>query len=609
MRTVKSFVAELKRRNVIRVAAAYAVIAWLIIQIAETVFPLFGFDDSPARVTVIALAIGFLPALIVAWIFQITPEGVKVDDDAEEEEPYEQQLGRRVDRAIIVILIAAVGYFAVDKFLLTDAPPTTAVSSPAADEAPTSLEPSIGPSLEPSLAVLPFADMSENQDQEYFSDGIAESLLHSLAGVDALKVAARTSSFAFKGTDATAEQIGEALSVNYILEGSVRLSDNTVRVTAQLIETAEGSHIWSQTLDRPFDDIFAVQDEIAAKVAGSLQLTLVGRERPTMTNDPQAYSLYLQGVHMHRQFNEASLLQAIELYRQVLEIDPDFAGVWTNISSVYSNLAGMSALSDDEGYGKARDAAENALLFDPANAVAFDQLGWIALNHDDDLPKAARFYERAIDLNPVAPGIIGNSGVVALSIGDVDLAIRIMEHHVQLDPVSAIAHNNLANAYWLARRYADSEKSIRLALNLSPELWGGRYRLGRALLHQGRFEEALDAFVEEDTDPEYRLKGIALAQFALGNETESKTAIDSLVEEYGEQYPDDIASVFAYLGDVDTAFDWLARPEGLSMGRYALRLDPLFDALRGDSRWLDVLETYNATDEEFALYSLNVTPP
>lgn len=602
MRSLKSFVAELRRRNVIRVAAAYAVVAWLIIQIAETVFPLFGFDDTPARVTVIVLAIGFLPALIVAWVFQITPDGVKVDSDVSGEGSYERSLGRQVDRAIIVILIAAVSYFAVDKFLLSEAPPnTTAAPTPAADEGRTSLE--------PSIAVLPFADMSENQDQEYFSDGIAESLLHSLAGIDALKVAARTSSFAFKDTDATAQQIGEALNVNYVLEGSVRRSADTVRVTAQLIETAEGSHIWSQTLDRPFDDIFAVQDEIAEKVAGSLQLTLVGRERPTMTKDPAAYSLYLQALHMHRQFNEASLLQAIELYQQVLEIDPEFAGVWTNISSVYSNLAGMAALSDDEGYGKARDAAENALLLDPTNAVAFDQLGWIALNHDDDLEKAARFYERAIDLNPVAPGIIGNSGVVALSIGHVDLAVEIMEHHVQLDPVSAIAHNNLANAYWLARRYVDSENSIRLALNLSPELWGGRYRLGRALLHQGRYDEALEAFLEEKTDDEYRLKGIALAQFALGNETESKAAIDGLIEEYSEQYPDDIASVFSYVGDVDSAFDWLTRPQGLSMGRHALRLDPLFDAMRGDARWPDVLETYDATDDVFAAYSLNVTPP
>ena len=602
MRTLRSFVAELKRRNVIRVAAAYAVISWLIIQIAETVFPLFGYDDTPARVTVIVLVIGFVPALIMAWVFQMTPQGLQVDTDSAGDERYEARLGRRVDRAIIVVLVTAVAYFAVDKFLLTDEPSSTIADAPLDAEQRRAV-------LEPSIAVLPFADMSEQQDQEYFSDGIAESLLHSLAGVDALKVAARTSSFAFKGKDDTAEEIGAALNVNYVLEGSVRRSGDAVRVTAQLIETAEGSHIWSQTLDRPFEDIFALQDEIAEKVADALQVTLVGREPPTMTNDPQAYALYLQAVHMHRQFNEDSLLQAIELYRQVLEIDPDFADIWTNISSVYSNLAGMDALSNDEGYGKARDAAENALLLDPTNAVAFDQLGWIALNHDDDLEKAARFYERAIDLNPTAPGTIGNSGVVALSIGHVDLAVDIMEHHVQLDPVSAIAHNNLANAYWLAGRYADSERSIRLALNLSPELWGGHYRLGRALLHQGQFDDALASFAEEETDDEYRLKGVALAHYSLGNEAESSEAIGTLVEEYGEQYPDDIASVFAYRGDIDAAFEWLARTEDLSMGRYALRLDPLFDNLRGDARWFDVLERHNATDEEFATYSLNVTPP
>ncbi len=601
MRTLRSVVAELKRRNVIRVAAAYAVIAWLIIQIAETVFPLFGYDDAPARVAVIVLVIGFVPALIIAWVFQMTPDGLKVDNDSASEGHYEARLGRRVDRAIIVILIAAVGYFAVDKFLLTEPPtPTTADASTEAEQRAL---------LEPSLAVLPFADMSEKQDQEYFSDGIAESLLHSLAGIEALKVAARTSSFAFKGKDDTAEEIGAALNVNYVLEGSVRRSGDTVRVTAQLIETAEGSHVWSQTLDRPFDDIFALQDEIAERVADALQVTLGGREPTTMTDNPQAYGLYLQAVHMHRQFNEDSLLQAIEYYQQVLEIDPDFADVWTNISSVYSNLAGMNALSNDEGYGKARDAAENALLLDPTNAVAFDQLGWIALNHDDDLQKAARFYERAIDLNPAAPGTIGNSGVVALSIGHVDLAVEIMERHIRLDPVSAIAHNNLANAYWLARRYTESEGSIRLALNLSPELWGGRYRLGRALLHQDRFDQALAAFTEEQTDGEYRLKGIALAHFSLGNEAESNQAIASLIEEYGEQYPDDIASVFAYRGDIDTAFEWLSRTQDLSMGRYALRLDPLFDNLRGDARWFDVLERHNATDEEFASYTLNVARP
>ena len=254
------FIAELKRRNVLRVGAAYLLASWLILQFVDVVFPMLGLDEALGRPILIVLAIGFPAVLIFAWAFEMTAQGLKQEKHVDRSESVTTRTGRRLDRAITIVLIFAVGLLLVDKFVLQNESPPEVISAGNLD----------------SVAVLPFVNMSGAAENEYFSDGLTETLLHLLAQVPDLKVAARTSAFAFKGRDEDIRQIADALNVATVLEGSVQRSGNKVRITAQLIEAQTGFHLWSQTFDRDLDDIFLVQDEIATSVVGALQATLLG---------------------------------------------------------------------------------------------------------------------------------------------------------------------------------------------------------------------------------------------------------------------------------------------------------------------------------------------
>jgi TolB-like protein len=265
---------ELKRRNVFRVAAAYVVVAWLIIQVAETIFPLFGFDETPARIVVILLAIGFIPALIFSWAFELTPEGLKKDEDVDRSMAVGMRSAKTLDRVIMIVLALALGYFAFDKFVLSDSREANIAEQARQEGRSQALAESFG---DKSIAVLAFDDMSTTSDQEYLSDGIAEELLNLLAKVPDLRVISRSSAFSFKGRNVEIPEIGRRLNVAHILEGSVRKSGNRLRITAQLIDARSDTHLWSETYDRVLDDVFAVQDEIAETVAEKLKTTLLGK--------------------------------------------------------------------------------------------------------------------------------------------------------------------------------------------------------------------------------------------------------------------------------------------------------------------------------------------
>src|SRR5438034_987081 len=257
-----NFFSELKRRNVIRFAGLYLVGSWLLVQVASTVLPMFGAPEWLPRSVVILLALGFLPALIFSWVFELTPEGLKRDEDVKPEESIAPQTARRMNRTIIAVLVLALGYFAFDKFVL--APRRAAVPSESSSSISSQ-----------SIAVLPFVNMSSDKEQDYFSDGLSEELLNQLAQIPQLRVIARTSSFSFKGKEIDVATIARTLNVANVLEGSVRKSANTLRVTAQLIRASDSSHLWSETYDRHLTDVFKVQDEIAGKVVAALKVTLL----------------------------------------------------------------------------------------------------------------------------------------------------------------------------------------------------------------------------------------------------------------------------------------------------------------------------------------------
>ncbi len=333
-----SFYQELKRRNVFRVGAAYLVMAWLLIQVTETIFPLFGFDDSPARIVVVILAIGFIPSLIFSWVFELTPEGLQKDDEVNHAGFSVLDINKKLDRAIVVVLALALSYFAFDKFVLALQREAAQLQQQTAEldvarqaGRAEALVESYG---DRSIAVLPFADMSPEGDQAYFSDGISEELLNALSGVDELRVISRSSSFALRDDDLSVPEVADRLNVTYVLEGSVRKAGDQVRITAQLIDARSDTQLWSNTYDRKLDNIFQIQDEIGQAVVSGLKVTLLGASPAFKETSPEVYTLYLQGKYLITppQGTTDDIERAVSAFKEALTIDPDYAPVWTGLS-------------------------------------------------------------------------------------------------------------------------------------------------------------------------------------------------------------------------------------------------------------------------------------
>ncbi len=461
-----------------------------------------------------------------------------------------------------------------------------------------------------SVAVLPFIDLSPDQDQAYFSDGLSEELLNLLAKVPDLRVAARTSSFAFRGKEVQTSEIAEALKVGHVLEGSVRMAGERVRITAQLIDGKNGYHLWSETYDRTMDDIFEVQDDIAAQIVKTLKVNILGQTPKAYATDATAYALYLRGRHLHQQFTPEAMKEAEELYGQVVDIDPDYAPVWTNLSSIYINRMIGGDLSLDVGCKLARDAAQKALDIDETFAAGYAKLASIAQGCDKDTQAAAKYFEQALGIDPSNPAILGDAAVLAESLGRLELAIALKEHQVERQPVDAIAHNNLALAYYFAGRYDEAEVAIRTVIAVSPDYMGAHYRLGAILLMRGDAAGALEAFSREKDD-EYRTKGSALAHFALGDTDEADAQLEALIKGWGEVWPTEVAQVYAYRNEADPAFEWLEkRYEKDGPGGWGeQKLDRLLDNLRDDPRWEPFLQKMQVADNQLAKIEFNITPP
>jgi adenylate cyclase len=374
------FFAELKRRNVIRAAILYLGAVWALAQGIAQLGPSVGAPDWTTRWFLVAAAIGFPFWIAFAWFYEFTPEGLKRESEIEASS-ITRHTGRKLDFTIIGVLTVAVVLLLTDRFVLRRVDETT-----------------VAPITENSIAVLPFVNMSEDRANEYFSDGISEELLNLLTKVPQLQVAARTSSFSFKGRQVEIPEIGRQLHVANVLEGSVRKSGDRVRITAQLIRAGGGFHLWSETYDRKLDDIFKIQDEIAAEVVKQLKVRLLGAAPTVRQTDPKGYMLYLQAVQLGRQNTPEAFTQSDGLYRQVLEIDPRYAPAWRELSRNFTNEADAGLLSNSEGYARAREAGEKALAIDPNYASAHSGLGWIAMaNHD--FVNAAKHFERALALD------------------------------------------------------------------------------------------------------------------------------------------------------------------------------------------------------------------
>ncbi len=577
---------ELKRRNVVRVAIAYAIVSWLILQITDVLTPLLRLPEWVGGFVFLLLVIGFLLALILSWAYELTPEGLKKEKDIDRSESMTHVTGRKLDFVIIAMLVVALGYFAYDKFVLDpdrDALEIEAAVQVAEEQVADPVEPQV--SIK-SIAVLSFVNMSDDPDNEYFSDGLSEELLNLLAKVPELRVAARTSSFSFKDQNLEIPEIAARLNVAHVLEGSVRKSGSQIRVTAQLVKADDGFHVWSKTYDRKLENIFAVQDEIAAAVVDALKITLLGEAPKATETNPEAYALYLQGRYFYNQGTAESNKQAETLLMQALDIDPSFAPAWTELASVYWMQAGnFGYRPTEEDIELAHHAIQQALDIESEYGRAYAILARIEMFYDWDFAAASRHLQHALALDSGDAAILYSVARLSDILGDIDEAIYLMQQSIARDPVSPVGHFSLGRLYYRAHRLEEAADSFQMALSLSPGRVAVQLYIGLVLQAQGDAPAALVA-IEKESSEVLRLFGTAIFQYALGDAAASDAALEELIDKYAAVAAYQIAYVHAMRGEIDNAFDWLEQAyDNRDGGLPSMLLEPQLANLHDDPRW------------------------
>ena len=490
-----SFLDELRRRNVFRVAIAYGAAAWLVVQLVETVLPVFGVSDTTIRVIFVLLGIGFIPALVFSWIYEITPEGLRREKDVDRTVSITSRTGKTLDKLIILTLGIAVAYFAVDKFVL----------DPARDAQ--MLEQAIsGGIADNSIAVLPFLNMSRDPENEYFSDGVSEELLNLLAQAGGLSVASRTSSFHFKGKDADIRQIADRLGVRYVLEGSVRKAGDLIRVTAQLIDSRSDSNLWSQTYDRELTDIFAVQDEIARRIVGELRTKLtehdIGQpEGLSQTDNVEAYQLYLRGLSLLRLRGIDNLLRAAELFEQAIELDPQYARAYDKRAVTYMLVPFYSDRPREPWLQRAEQSALKAIELDPQLGGAYATLGGIyQADSGHGFLEADRAFRKAIELDPNHVTARQWYGELLMTAGRPKSFLEQASRAHKMDPLAPVVNASLAWAYLYNGDYDQAERFALTSLELG---MGGTWAedvLGLVYLHRRDYDKAREIFGRDHPD-------------------------------------------------------------------------------------------------------------
>jgi len=437
---------ELKRRNVVRVAVAYAVVSWLILQLTDVLIPILALPEWVGRLVFLILLVGFPLAMIFAWAFELTPEGLKKEKDVDRSKSVTHVTGRKLDFIIIGVLAAGLIFFAVDKYFRD---PDT---SPGAD----STQEIVANEIQRSIAVLPFVNMSSDPEQEYFSDGLSEEILNLLAKIPELKVIGRTSSFAFKGKNEDLRIIGEALGVKTVLEGSVRKSGDRVRITAQLIDVADGAHMWSATYDRTISDIFAVQDDVAAAIIDALQIHVGAtptRGRPT--ENAEAYALFLKA---RASLNAYEFRDTLRFVQQAIELDPKFAEIYELLANAYWYMGG-TVITAAEGQKGTREAAAKALALDPDLALA---QAFLASGNVDNYSFLAELegFERAISDSRSNVAAMDALGWDLLEAGYVSESLNLAERSVELDPLSPTTNFRLYESLYAVGRTSEAVAAL-----------------------------------------------------------------------------------------------------------------------------------------------------
>ena len=459
-----------------------------------------------------------------------------------------------------------------------------------------------------TIAVLPFVNMSPDPDQEYFSDGISEELLNLLSKVSGLRVAARTSSFSFKGQNVEVPEIAKRLGVGYVLEGSVRRAGDQVRVTAQLIQASDGFHVWSQAYDRQVDDIFAIQDEIAADVVRHLEVTLLDKVPTTRKTDLEAYALYLQSVQLSRRTTEEGFKESDALLLRALEIDSLYAPAWAALAANYANRAVSGMMPPGEGFAKAGAANLRSIAIDPHYAPPHAGLAFIAMYGDGDFAAAAKHLERALELDPTNGRALGNSATLLNLLGRPEEAVAIWEDVTLRDPVNINARFNLGTSQLYAGQFDAAIASFRNVLTLSPQNGIAHYQLGVLMLLKGDGAGALAEFEQEPVEV-FKMIGLPMAYHALGRKADSDAALAALIAKYETEAAGNIAGVYAFRGALDPAFEWLGREVAAGSTFAEILVDPTYRNLHDDERWLPFLRRVGKAPEQLAKVQFSASPP
>ncbi len=569
---MNNFFAELRRRNVYKVAVAYAVISWLLIQAASILLPTFEAPPWVMKVLVVLLGLGFVIAVFISWAFEMTPEGMKRTSEISPDEVIPYWSKRKFATLIIGVAVIAAGLLA---FQLLRAP--RLAITPKSDNK--------------SIAVLPLLNESGDPKDEYFSDGLSEELIAALAQIKDLKVIGRSSSFRFKERKDESKTIGEKLGVATLLEGTVRKQGERVRIVAELINAADGIELWTRTFDRELKDIFAVQQEIAAAVASSLKVTLLGLDERSSANpatkNTEAHNAYLLGHYHFQRRNLEDYRKAVGYFDQAIALDPEYALAYAERSEAWT-LVGDSTGEGKTLWPKARSDGEKAVSIAPALAEAHAALGWVRFFTEWKFAEGLSELKRAKELSPANPTANDLLARVIVYLGRLGEAEKQGRQAVESDPLAYAAQNNLARILWYEGKLDEADAVARKAAKLQPTGAASRRWQVLVAIQRGDNETALRE-AQSEPDESYRRFEIALAQYARGDRKAADAALADLIAN-GRGLDYQVAQVYAVRGEKEKAFEWLQIAfDNHDTGMLALLVDPLLRSFSDDPRYKNLL--------------------
>jgi len=578
---MNNFFAELKRRNVYKVAVAYAVVGWLLVQVTTQVFPIFEIPNWALRLIVLAIIIGFPIALVMAWAFELTPEGIKRTEDVDL-----AQVRTKAHAWIYIVVVGAVvsiSLFFIGRYTVGNK--TT----------PRLSETAIGSSIpQKSIAVLPLLNESGDPRDEYFSDGLSEELIAALGQIRDLKVIGRSSSFRFKDRKEEPKTIGEKLGVSTLLEGTVRKQGDKVRIVAELINAADGTELWSRIFDRELKDIFAVQAEIAKAVAASLELTLLGIKDAVATNastkSVEAHNAYLQGHFYFARRNVEDYRKASTFFDQATRLDPDYALAYAERSEAWTFIGDLNTEQKKDAWAAAKRDAEKAVAVGPNLAEAHAALGWVRFFVEWKFAEGLAELRRAKELAPANPTANDLLARVLVYLGQIQEGEKLARQAIELDPLAYLARGNLARILLAEGKLDEADAAARKSAELQPAAAGSHRWQVVVAVQRGDGETALrEAQLEPDEG--YRRFELALAQCVRADREAADAALADLIANFRNQLAYQIAEIYAVRGETDKAFEWLQISlDNHDTGLLSLLIDPLIRSLRGDPRYKSMLE-------------------